>query len=168
MDEVEGGAASARVGQADPGLAALRRVIRQAGGEQVLDMLASELSGSDLTTLLLEVLRRRAGALDAGDVLRRYRTDRFVAPSSLDFATLRRAEDAMIGALPDGFDVLMLAPVLPLGAHSAVALVDQRNVIATIRGTEVAADPTNGLALEAAIRRRQILDRAPRSAEAVR
>ena len=46
----------------------------------------------------------------------------------------------MLAALPGGFEVLTLAPVLPLGAHSGVAAVDPRNVIATIRGTEVAAD----------------------------
>jgi hypothetical protein len=74
----------------------------------------------------------------------------------------------MFAALPEGFDVLTLAPVLPLGAHSALAAVDPRNVIATIRRTEVAADPTNGLALEAAARRRGMLDASPRSAEPVR
>ena len=62
----------------------------------------------------------------------------------------------------------MLAPVLPLGAHTAVADVDPRNVIATVRGTEVAADPTNGLALEAAVRRARLLATSPRSPEPVR
>src|SRR5205823_5296728 len=42
--------------------------------------------------------------------------------------------------------------------------VDPRKVVATIRGTEVAADPTNGLALEAAARRAE----QPRSAEPIR
>ena len=73
----------------------------------------------------------------------------------------------MLAALPGGFEVLTLAPVLPLGAHSGVAAVDPRNVIATIRGTEVAADLTNGLALEAAVRRRGSLAQAPRSAQPV-
>jgi hypothetical protein len=92
-----------------------------------------------------------------------------VAPSDLDLRELRRVEDAMFGALPDGFDVLALAPVVPLGAHSAVATVDPRKVIATVRRTEVAADPTNALALEAAVRRRRLVDAVPsRSAEPVR
>jgi len=147
---------------------ALRRVLREAGGDAVLEALSATLSGADLTTLLLEVFRRRAGQLSAADVLRRYRTDRFVSPAAVSFAKLRRGEDAMLAALPAGFDVLTLAPVLPLGAHSAVAPVDPRNVVATIRGGEVAADPTNGLALEAAVRRRSALDRSPRSADPVR
>jgi hypothetical protein len=146
---------------------ALQRVLREAGDPALADKLA-RLSGTALTTLLLEVLRRQASRLSAADVMRRYGTDRFVAPAAMDFAALRRAEDGMLAALPAGFDVLTLAPVLPLGAHSAVATVDPRKVVATVRGSEVAADPTNGLALEAAARRRLALRDDPRSAAAVR
>jgi hypothetical protein len=148
--------------------AALRRVIREAGGARVLELLADELSGADLTTLLLEVFRRRAAAMSAPEVLRRYRTGRFVGPSTVDVAAIRRAEDAMLAAFGTRFDLVGLAPVLPLGTHTATGDVDPRNVIATIRGTEVAADPTNGLALEAAARRRLLLDAEPRSAGPVR
>jgi hypothetical protein len=146
----------------------LRRLLGQPGGRNLLDLLTDTLSGADLTSLLLEVMRRRADRLTPADVLRQYRSDRFVGPASTDRRDLRRVEDAMFGALPDGFEVLTLAPVLPLGAHAAVAAVDPRNVIATIRRTEVAADPTNGLALEGAARRRRALDIASRSAEPVR
>ena len=146
---------------------ALQRVLREAGDPALAVKLAG-LSGTALTTLLLEVLRRQADRLTPADVMRRYGSDRFVAPASLGFAALRRAEDAMLAALPAGFEVLTLAPVLPLGAHSAVATVDPRNVLATVRGSEVAADPTNGLALEAAARRRQALREDPRSAAVVR
>jgi hypothetical protein len=49
--------------------------------------------------------------------------------------------------------MLTLAPVVPLGTHSALATVSQHKVLTTIRSCEVAADPTNALALEAAVRR---------------
>lgn len=147
---------------------ALRRVLSQANAPELLNLLADKLSGADLTTLLLEVFRRRAQQLSPADVMRRYRADRFVAPAPTSFAALRRAEDALLAALPDGFDVLVLAPVLPLAAHSAVLTVDPRKVIATVRASEVAADPTNALALEAAVRRTAALAADPRSAEPVR
>jgi hypothetical protein len=153
------------------GVGALGRVVGQAGGADALDLLADSLSGADLTSLLLEALRRRADRLSPADVLRQYRGDRFVAPSTVPASDLRRVEDVLLGALPagpGGFDVLTLAPVVPLGTHSAVAGVDPRNTIATIRRTEVAADPTNALALEAAVRRRGLLDASPRSAAMVR
>ncbi|WP_439660617.1 hypothetical protein ACSHWB_03345 [Lentzea sp. HUAS TT2] len=130
----------------------LARVLRSVGGEDVLDRLAS-LSGSDLTSFLLALTRRRAGALSGADVLRQYRSDRFVAPSEVPFPLLRKAEDRLLAALPPSFSVLGLAPVAPLGTCSAVAEMDQNNILSTVRGTEVAADPTNALALEAALLR---------------
>ncbi len=162
--------AAAGEGGSGPGSSshALRRVIGAAGGAELLGRLADELSGADLTTLLLEVFRRRAERMSPADVMRRYRTDRFVAPGQVNVHALRRAEDVMLDALPSGFEVVTLAPVLPLGAHTAAAGVDPRNVLATVRGSEVAADPTNGLALEAAVRRAGLLRLAPRSAEPVR
>jgi len=147
---------------------ALRRVLAQVGGPALLDLLAKRLTGADLTTLLLEVFRRRADRLTAAEVMRRYRTDRFVTPAPTGFAQLRRAEDLLLSALPDDFEMLTLAPLVPLAAHAAVATVDPRKVVATIRGSEVAADPTNALALEAAQRRSQALVADPRSAVPVR
>ncbi|MEV0383600.1 hypothetical protein [Nonomuraea sp. NPDC050643] len=133
---------------------ALDRVLTQAGGPEILDILAERLSGADLTTLLLEVMRRRSRALSPADVLRRYGRDRFVAPGQIPFARLRQAEDAVLSAVPPGVELITLSPVAPIGTHSALGTVDQNKVVSTIRNSEVAADPTNALALEAALRRR--------------
>jgi hypothetical protein len=147
---------------------ALRRILARPGGPAALDLLAQELSGADLTSVLLEVMRRRADRLTPAEVMRRYRSDRFVAPSTTDFMALRRAEDALMSVLPERFQLLTLAPLVPLAAHSAVATVDLRKVVATVRGSEVAADPTNALALEAARRRSDALAADPRSTTNVR
>ncbi|WP_053206762.1 hypothetical protein [Jiangella muralis] len=137
--------------------AALDRVVRRAGGTSVFEALAA-LPGSDLTTLQLELARRRAAGLSPATVLERYRRDRFTTPSPLPFAALRRVEDVLLATLaarPEPVEVVTLAPLAPLGTHSALATVDQNKVVSTVRGTDVAADPTNGLALEAAVRRRE-------------
>jgi hypothetical protein len=118
----------------------------------VLDRLA-ELSGSDFTSLMLEVARRRAARETPATVARRYRTDRFVRPASSSWRALRRAEDLMTGNLPADYELLTLAPVVPLGTHSALGTVSQDKVVTAMRACEVAADPTNALALEAAARR---------------
>jgi hypothetical protein len=149
-----------------PANPALRRVLGR--HPELWDLLTHDMSGSDLTTLLLEVFRARAERLSPAEVMRRYRSDRFVAPAPISFTALRRTEDALVSALPDDFDILVLAPVLPLAAHSAVATVDPRKVIATVRGSEVAADPTNALALEASLRRSLALSSDPRSNVPVR
>lgn len=129
----------------------LPRVLAGPGGPAA-DVLAG-LPGADLTTLQLEVARRRAAKLRGPDVLRRYREDRFATPASLAFEVLRRVEDALLSAAPPEFERVTLSPVTPLGTHSTVAGLAQHRVVPTGRGTEVAADPTNGLALEAAVRR---------------
>ncbi|GAB3367234.1 hypothetical protein [Amycolatopsis echigonensis] len=129
----------------------LPRVLAGPGGPAA-DVLA-DLPGADLTTLQLEVARRRAAKLRGPDVLRRYREDRFTTPAPVPFEVARRVEDALLSAAPPEFERVTLSPVTPLGTHSTVAGLAQNRVVPTGRGTEVAADPTNALALEAAVRR---------------
>lgn len=146
---------------------ALGRVVRDAGDPTLPDRLAS-LPGADLTTLLLRVMHERARRLTPADVLRRYREDRFVAPGAVPFAALRAAEDRLLSLLPKDFQLVTLAPVAPLGTHSVLGTVHQDSVLTTIRASEVAADATNGLALEAADRRSAALAANPRSADVIR
>jgi len=131
---------------------ALDRVAREIGGLEVVDRLAA-LSGSDFTTVMLEVVRRRAARETPATVLRRYQRDRFVRPGGTPWRSVRRAEDALLRCLPPETEVVPLAPLVPLGTHSALATVSQHKVVTAIRACEVAADPTNALALEAAMRR---------------
>lgn len=151
----------------DADRAALRRVLAEAPAD-LLTLLSDDVRGADLTTLLLEVMRRRASRVTPAELMHRYSTDRFVGPATVAFEALRRAEDALLGALPESFERLELAPLVPLGTHSAITPVDQNRIVSTIRGSEVAADPTDGLALEAASRRRRLLGTDPRSAERMR
>ncbi|MFD8492105.1 hypothetical protein [Amycolatopsis sp. NPDC059657] len=145
---------------------ALGRVVTEVGQETV-DLLTG-LSGADLTTLLLEVMRIRAGKRSAPGVLRQYREDRFTAPAAVPANTLRTTEDTVVSALPTEFELLTLAPVAPFGTHSSLATVDQNKVVSTARGSEVAADPTNALALEAAMRRQFLTQTEPKSDDVVR
>jgi hypothetical protein len=125
------------------------------------------LPGSDVTTLMLEIARRRAEDVDAADVLRRYETDRFVRPGSIGIDAIHRVEAELFASLPEGFEPVVPSPVVPLGTHR-LGGVDQSRVVSTVRSNEVAADPTNGLALEAAVRRRELLRIDPRSSHGVK
>jgi hypothetical protein len=142
---------------------ALGRVQRAIGGAEIAARLAS-LSGSDFTTLMLDVARRRAEAQTPVTVLRRYRSDRFVQPGSVPWGQLRRAEDLLAAGLPAEFEMLTLAPLTPLGTHSALGPVSQDKIVTAMRACETAADPTNALALEAATRRIARRDRPVRLA----
>ena len=144
---------------------ALRRITADLA-PNTIDVLA-QMPGADLTTVLLEIARRRADATDAAEVLRRYRSDRFSRPGPLDARTLRGAEEALFSSLAPDFDAVVLSPVVPFGTHR-LSRVAQSRVFTTTRSNEVAADPTNALALEAAIRRQRLLRNDPRSSERVR
>jgi hypothetical protein len=134
---------------------ALARLLPRIGGSGVIDRLAG-LSGSDFTSVMLEVMRRRAARETPASVLRRYQQDRFVRPGLASWASLRRAEDLLASCLPEDFELVTLAPLVPLGTHSALGTVSQDKIVTAVRACEVAADCTNGLALEAAVRRARV------------
>jgi hypothetical protein len=129
------------------------RILAAVGGTDVVARLAS-LSGSDFTSLMLAVARRRAAQETPASLLRRYRSDRFVQPAGTHWQLLRAAEDQLAGHLPPGTELVGLPPLVPLGTHAVLGPLSQDKVVSTMRATEVAADPTNALAIEAAVRRK--------------
>jgi len=135
------------------------RILNHAQAPDLIETLVERLGASDLQSLLLEVYRQRAARLRPADVLRQYEQNRFVQPAQVHPQKLLAFDQRAFSLLPAGFEVLQLSPVAPLGTHSAVAPVDQNNVLTTIRNTEVCADATGVLALETA-RRRKALYRA--------
>lgn len=132
-----------------------QRIARELGVENLTELLADRLSGSDLHSLLLAVIKRRVSIIEP---------PRFVVPSAvakacdLDARVLNRVEAIGYGQAED-FDAIELSPVVPLGAVSRLAGLDQGNVLSTIRAFECASDPTIGMALECARRRKQTSDR---------
>jgi hypothetical protein len=130
-----------------------RAWIVDALGEQGFEQLAAKIPGSELQSVLLEVVRRRAAARDPHDVLAQYRRDRFVRPSAVDQRVFVELDTHLLAAA-DGFDAIELSPVTPLGTSSTMGPTDQHKVLSALRATEVVSDPTNVLALECAERLR--------------
>ncbi len=132
----------------------LQRLCKQTGLPALPDALSERLSVSDLSALLLEVFRRQAGKITPSALLSAYRQNQMVRPSAVNALAFRELELLWLKAgLMAGFESLELSPVGPLGACSVVATVHQHKVLSALRGTEVVADCTNILALEACLRR---------------
>jgi hypothetical protein len=146
---------------------ALERVLQRLGHPDVLDHLTA-LSGSDLTSLLLALMRRRAAAVEPAQVRREYERGRFVAPGQVGFHELRRAEDLCVDVVKHAFELVVLAPVTPFGAHACLGGISQDRLLSAIRGVEVSGDPTVGLVLQAAARRARALRHDSRATEPVR
>ncbi|HVK73364.1 MAG TPA: hypothetical protein VM734_08570 [Kofleriaceae bacterium] len=138
------GHAARRAAAAHPGLA--------------LDQLLVALPGNDLTTLLLHAHRRRARARDFIAIRDHAARLPLTRPSSADARRLLAVDAIVFDAAADHV-ALELAPVLPLGTAAAGG-IEPNHALATLRLGELAADPTSGLALEAA-RRRAAGARAP-------
>ena len=122
-------------------------------GSSTFEKLASGLAGSELQSVLLEVMQRRANARSPADVLAQYQRDAFCSPAAIDLRTMLAIDTALLAASEE-FEALDLSPVAPLGVCSTVAITDQNRVLSALRMTEIVSDPTNVLALECASRLR--------------
>jgi len=118
------------------------------GGRTIDRLLAEDLPGNQLTTLLLHGLRRRALRRTFVEVLEHGGRAAMTQASTADARRLHAFDAAAYAAARD-FEAVELAPVVPLGA-AACAGVDPNNVLGTVRFAEVASDPAIGLALHAA------------------
>lgn len=95
---------------------ALDGILKEPSAPEMLHVL-TELSGTALNTLLLEVMRRRAKNVSPADLLRAYRENRLAGPAAVPWEALRRVEDVVPAVLPDSFEVCELSPVVPLGGQ---------------------------------------------------
>lgn len=138
---------------------AQRRILNEPAVASAFEVLANELSGSDLRSLLLAVASERASRVEPAGALRQLQLDRFCEPSDLDAVALATVGARAIELADDDyFDPVQLSPLAPFGASSAFSAVPQNNVVTTMRLCDVVSDPTNALALVAAARRRLLRD----------
>jgi hypothetical protein len=122
-------------------------------GAPTFDRLAAGLTGSELQSLLLEVVQARAQARSAKELVTQYGRDPFCVPAPVDLRTTL-AIDSHLLAAAERFEAVELSPVAPLGTCSVVGPTHQHRVLSALRATEVVSDPTNVLALECALRLR--------------
>lgn len=122
-------------------------------GAPTFDRLVDGLTGSELQSLLLEVMHARALARSAKDLVAQYGRDPFCVPAPVDLREML-AIDSHLLAAAERFEAVELSPVAPMGTCSVVGPTHQNRVLSALRATEVVSDPTNVLALECALRLR--------------
>jgi hypothetical protein len=123
----------------------------------LLHYLSDVLSPADLQSLLMEVHVNRVLRLAPQDVLSAYRTNRFVRPSLVSPVMACEIDAVAYSLLPAGFTAIEISPLSPFGCASTLGPVHQNKIVTATRNTEVCSDVTNYLALECAVRRREIL-----------
>lgn len=104
-------------------------------------------------SLMLHVYPRRSARRTPAELLAQYQRSAMVRPSRCDPRALAAVEQRAF-ACAAAFTAVELAPIAPLGLNTVLGQIDQNNCLATVRNTEVSADPTTLAALECAQRRR--------------
>jgi hypothetical protein len=132
-------------------------------GDDAAAALFERLPASEVWSLLLEVMDRRAKQRSPADLARQWERDGFTRPAAIDQRTLNTL-DAHLLAAASAFEALELSPLAPLGSCSVMAPGSQNKIVSALRGSEVVADPTNVFALECARRLRADPDRVVRLA----
>lgn len=127
---------------------ALEKILEKTEQPELVELLSDQISNGELTTLLLEVYKRRAEQIRPSQLLLSLNQNRFVHPPLVDPIQLRQAELKVFElAVADGFTPVELSPVAPLGTSAAYGKVSQNNVLTALRGCEVVSDPSNLMAL---------------------
>jgi hypothetical protein len=126
------------------------------------------LSFSEIQSLLLKIFESKIRTKTPGDVLNEYQSNRLVQPSDISPVVRRTLDLHIFSLLPVDFELVDLSPVTPLGTSSVLTTIHQNNVVSTIRNTEVAADTTNILALECALRRKKLFQMDPKSTKRIK
>jgi hypothetical protein len=101
-------------------------------------------------------------------VLREYRSSRFLKPSEIPQQDFIRLDKLAYDCLPGDFISMEFSPVAPLGSFSTISNLSQNLAISTVRHSEVVSDPTPLMALEAAVRRKEVLEKEPKSPRKVK
>ncbi len=125
------------------------RIARELGSPDLVDKLVA-LPANELTSLLLEVTRRRTRT--PADLVAQFARDRTVKPTADDPRALLAVE-AHAFAAAAAFTPVTLSPVAPLGLNVVLGEIDQNSTLAAVRNCEVLADPTTVLALQTALER---------------
>lgn len=140
-----------------------KRILEKLHQPELIEILSEKLSPADYQSIMLEIAKARSKNLTPKNVLEQYNENRFVKISNVSPVKMMEFDLHAFSLLPSHYEALELSPVAPLGTVSAIAPVDQNNIVATIRNTELVSDATNVLALECAQQRKELLDKNPKS-----
>jgi len=132
------------------------KILERIHQPELIKLLAEELSGTELNSLLLEVFNQRAQSIKPAQLLSQYQKNRFVKPGDVPVLELLQWEIDLLNLFNKfSFKPLELSPVSVFGSCAAVATADQKKILSAMRGTEVLADATNAIALHCCDLKRQ-------------
>lgn len=132
--------------------------------DQYQDLSIKDLINLDnrtLNTLMLEIYQQRSEKIKCYEILGKYIDNyEFFCPSEADLRVINKYNETFLKCLPEKYEALELSPIVPFGGNSSFTNLSQKNILTTIKNSEVCSDATTALTLEAC-KRRSVLYRNP-------
>ena len=121
-----------------------------------------------LNTLLLEIFEKRSKGVTPKEVQEKYADMyEFFGPSKADLRTINEYNRLFLECLPEKYDAIELSPITPFGGNSSFTNLSQKNILSSIKSSEVCSDATTSLTLEACKRRKERIKNPDRIMEDV-
>ena len=109
-----------------------------------------------LNTLLLEISDQRSKNIEPKDILEVYKEKyEFFGPSKTDLRHINEFDNLFLKILPDKYDAIELSPIAPFGENTSITSLSQKNILTTMKSSEVCSDATTALTFEACKRRKE-------------
>lgn len=126
--------------------------------DYTIEQMFNELDNNAIHQLLLELSVRKSKKIDANQVLKKYMENyEYFGNSSVSLKSVINFTKLFIDSLPKRYDTIELSKIMPLGTNAAITSLSQKNILTTIKNSEVCADPTTAITFEACKRRKEIL-----------
>lgn len=131
------------------------KIGKDVGNISIQDILSPGFKLSDLQWLFMDLFERISERQVPSDIISKCLSNRFVQPSGISLSQLLQFDkNALDIAEERGFTSVVMPPVSILGTSSALTPIKQRNIMSTVRMTEVTADIATALAVESSRRRK--------------
>mgnify|MGYP001563499739 CR=1 FL=1 len=133
--------------------------IKKHGLEDFADKFVNKLNNSDIYSLLSGLYEKRIQNIKPSQLLSTYKRDRTLGASEVDAEKLLGLVNNFVEQLKGRYKFVELSPLMPIGGSSVLNKINPSTILQTIKGTEVVADASIILALEAARMRSESVDR---------
>ena len=135
----------------------VKGILEKRDNLSISDLIEGKIRPRELQSLLLKAYENITSCFSVKDILKQHENSRFTQPCDLTQKELLGFDCIAYRIIPKEFESIELSPVNPLGVNKILAKINQKNILSTIRNTEVNADITIALSLECAQKRKELL-----------
>ena len=124
--------------------------IKKYGLEDFADKFVNKLNNTEIYSLLSGLYEKRIQDIKPSELLNAYKRDRTLGLSEADAEQLLDLVNNFVEQLKGRYKFVELSPLTPIGGSSVLNKINSNTILQTIKGSEVVADASIILALEAA------------------